>query len=106
MRFLEPFHLPRRSRFGLASYGIPLSRFHSITKKFRHGGVSGLGDASTSDDLPKCAEQDRQIKAKAFVVDVPQIQPELFIPRKSITTIDLGPACDPRPNVMAAHLLR
>ena len=68
------------------------------------GCLAGLVDAFALDDFEQGAQQDAQVEPEAQVVDVPDVEGELFFPTDGVTAVDLGPAGDAGPDGVAAHL--
>ena len=62
------------------------------------------------DAVPACCledgeEENLEVEEKGAVVDIPDVEAELLIPRKCVATIDLRPAGDARTDLVAARLL-
>ena len=51
-------------------------------------------------------EKDLEVEEKRAVVDVPDIETELLLPRKGVAAVYLRPAGDAGPDLVAACLLR
>ena len=50
-------------------------------------------------------EKNLEVEEKRAVVDVPDVEAEFFIPRKGIAAVDLRPAGDAGPDLVATRLL-
>ena len=58
-----------------------------------------------ADDLTQRTAEDLAVEAKGPVVDVPDVQRELVVPRERVAAVDLRPARDPRPHLVPPLLL-
>src|ERR1700677_172533 len=83
-------------------HGLFASRIRA--QKFGHGGVPRLCDSIAFENLPHCSGEDTQVQQKTPMIYIPVVEGELLVPIKSIPTVDLYPASDPRFDVVAAHL--
>src|SRR5690625_551067 len=60
--------------------------------------------ALTREHLDQGAGKDLEVEPERAVLHVPEVEGELLLPFQRIAAVDLRPAGDPRPHVMAAPL--
>ena len=71
----------------------------------RHRRVSLLADAIAAERLPDGQGNDLQVEPERRVVDIPDVQLELFFPAQRVAAVYLSPAGDPRAHVVPTRLL-
>src|SRR5690349_5609770 len=64
-----------------------------------------LTDPGLGEGDPYRPEQDPKIQAERLVVDVPEVEREAALPRQPVAPVELRPAGDPGPHVVAPGLL-
>ena len=76
-----------------------------ISHKLGHRGVVGGVDSGPAQHLADRQRQNAQVEPERLMIDVPNIVPELLLPRQRVAASDLGPARDAGPDRVSAHLL-
>ena len=72
--------------------------------EFRHSGVSCCRHAPPAQHVPQRQRQNAQVQPEAAVLHLPDIQAEFLFPAECMAAIDLRPAGEPRPRLVASHL--
>ncbi len=70
-----------------------------------HRRVPGRTHPVTAEHLRHRLGQDLDVEPRGAVVDVPDVEGELLVPRDRVAPVHLRPAGDPRPHLVAARLL-
>ena len=76
------------------------------TGELLHRRLPGVADPLPLQDLPDRHGDNPDVQPQRLVVHIPHIQPEFLLPTDGVAAVDLGPAGDPRPHLMAPRLLR
>ena len=76
------------------------------TGELLHRRLPGVADPLPLQDLPDRHGDNPNVQPQRLVVHVPHIQPEFLLPTDGVAAVDLGPAGDPWPHLMAPRLLR
>src|SRR5258706_12784777 len=77
----------------------------AVPGEARHGCMTGSADAFGPDHPQQREPQDPKIKPEGAMVDVPDIQAQAFVPGLSVASVDLGPAGETGPHLVAPRLL-
>ena len=68
--------------------------------------MTRLVDSLARKDLPECLCENAQVERERLIVDVPHVLRQPLFPGDCVPAVNLGPACDPWPHVVATLLFR